>query len=315
MAWVFLTRRHAYKMKKPFRQQGMDFRSIERRRQACIDELRLNRRLAPDVYLAVVPLVVDDAGVLALAGEGDLPAAIPVDWLVKMRRLPRARMLDVMLAAGTARAEHLRAVGRRLGTFFAGARSLRVTGEQWRRTLLRQIDANGRALQAPPASIDRPRVEALTRSQKSFVRTRADLFDDRARHGRIIEAHGDLRPEHVCMLAEPVVIDCIEFSSRLRRRDPAEELAFLGLELERAGAPCLEPALVEGVLAFHPDRPPEALLRFHKCLHACTRAKLALWHLKEARYAAEPKWRERAEAYLALAAKYAPEPASDGCPR
>ncbi|HSK39559.1 MAG TPA: hypothetical protein VK943_07310, partial [Arenibaculum sp.] len=89
MSWVFLTDRHVYKLKKPARSPVLDFSTVDAREANCEAEIRLNRRLAPRVYLGVVPLVVLDGGTLALAGPGR-----PVDWLVRMLRLPMRHRLD-----------------------------------------------------------------------------------------------------------------------------------------------------------------------------------------------------------------------------
>ena len=96
MSWVYLTDRHAYKLKKPVRYDYLDFSTLEARRQNCEDEIRLNRRLAPDVYLAAIPLTVDAEGGLRLDGTGAV-----VDWLVKMRRLPADQMMDRAITART----------------------------------------------------------------------------------------------------------------------------------------------------------------------------------------------------------------------
>jgi aminoglycoside phosphotransferase family enzyme len=90
ISWVFLTDRHAYKLKKPVRYDFLDFSTAERRYRACQDEIRLNRRLAPDVYDDVLPVTRDSRGLLELDGQGQ-----EVDWVVKMRRLPARSALDV----------------------------------------------------------------------------------------------------------------------------------------------------------------------------------------------------------------------------
>ena len=105
-AWVFLLGERAYKLKKPVNVPGMDLSTLDARRLSCAEELRLNRRLAPDVYLDVVPLVRAADATLRVGGEGAI-----VDWLVRMRRLPAALMLDRAIAAGTASAGEAR--GRR----------------------------------------------------------------------------------------------------------------------------------------------------------------------------------------------------------
>jgi aminoglycoside phosphotransferase family enzyme len=106
MSWVFLTESHAYKLKKPVRYDYLDFSTPAARYWDCTEEVRLNRRFAPNVYHGVVPLTVDPQGILQLAGRG-----ATIDWLVHMRRLPAERMLDYAIAHGTVREAEVRQIG------------------------------------------------------------------------------------------------------------------------------------------------------------------------------------------------------------
>src|SRR5574341_2429097 len=108
MSWVFLTDTQAWKLKKPVRLDYLDFSDPEARRRNCEQEVRLNRRLAPEVYLGIAPLILDRQGKMRLEGEGE-----PIDWLVVMRRLPAARLLDRAIADQTVSEADARKVGRR----------------------------------------------------------------------------------------------------------------------------------------------------------------------------------------------------------
>ena len=111
-SWVFLTDRYVYKLKKPLRGTGFDFSTIEARRRNAETEVRLNRRLAPDVYLGVVPLILKAGGNLSIGGKGAI-----TDWLVEMVRLPAERMLDRCLARGDWHYAHIHVLAARLGHF------------------------------------------------------------------------------------------------------------------------------------------------------------------------------------------------------
>jgi aminoglycoside phosphotransferase family enzyme len=115
-SWVLLTDRYAYKLKKPVQGEGFDFRSVDGRRRNAVAELRLNRRLAPDVYLRTVPLTVQTDGRLTLDGRGE-----PVDWLVQMVRLDADRMFDRRLARRDWRYGEIEGLAQRLARFFATA--------------------------------------------------------------------------------------------------------------------------------------------------------------------------------------------------
>jgi aminoglycoside phosphotransferase family enzyme len=127
------------------------------------------------------------------------------------------------------------------------------------------------------------------------------LLEERAAGGRIVEGHGDLRPEHVCLTVPPVIFDCLEFNRDFRIVDPVDELAFLAMECERLGNTGVGPALLATYAQVTGDRPPPALVHFYQALRACLRAKLSIWHTHDLPPGAWGKWQELARAYLAIA--------------
>ncbi|MGA7181138.1 MAG: hypothetical protein WBX11_16350 [Thiobacillaceae bacterium] len=300
MSWVFLTDAHAYKLKKPVRYPYLDFSSVEARRLDSEEELRLNRRLAADVYLDVIPLVLATDGRLSLGGGGE-----PVDWLVKMRRLPAERMLDHLIRSGAVQQAQIRQLSQRLARFYAAAAVQSITPEAYRQYLAERIEENRRELVSPEFGLATDLPKLLTRSQLGFLQTHAALFDSRVQQGRIVEGHGDLRPEHVCLLPEPVVIDCLEFNRRFRILDPADELGYLALECERLHAPEAGRWLLEGYMEASGDAPPVALLHFYQSCRAVLRAKLAIWHLRDDGRHRRNKWVELTRDYLELAQQHA----------
>ena len=141
----------------------------------------------------------------------------------------------------------------------------------------------------------------LDHVQPLILEIGAQRGNERVRAGRVVEGHGDLRPEHVWLGEPPAIIDCLEFSAELRTLDTADELAFLALECERLGAPQLGRALLDAFAEFTGDVPAPALVDFYQAFRACVRANIAIRHLREARYRDDPKWPRRAREYLALA--------------
>lgn len=300
MSWVFLTDTHAWKLKKPVRYAYLDFSTAEARRLDCEEEVRLNRRLAADVYLDVVPLVRDAEGKLSLGGAGQ-----PEDWLVRMRRLPAHRMLDRVLRAGTVTRSEIDRLARRLARFYAAAAAEPVTPAAYRQSLGERIEDNLHALSGPEFGLPPDLPQGLARFQLGFLRENAGLFDRRADEGRIVEGHGDLRPEHVCLLGEPVVIDCLEFNRGFRILDPADELGYLALECERLQASHVGRWLLDGYGEASGDLPPAALLHFYQSCRAVLRAKLALWHLHDDGRHPPGKWIAVARDYLEWAQRHA----------
>ncbi|HEX7417497.1 MAG TPA: hypothetical protein VF315_05515, partial [Steroidobacteraceae bacterium] len=237
-AWVFLTSRYAYKLKKPARHVKMDYRTLAARERGCRDELRLNRRLAARVYLSLVPLVTDH-GALAFGGRGRIE-----DWLVKMRRLPAARMLDVALRRRATRPADIDRVVDVLARFFRRAPADPIDGTRYVARLRQLAHGNYRALRRVGARIRQSLVEDLARAQLALIAREFKALAARGAH--VVEGHGDLRAEHVHLGPPVSVIDCLEFDRDLRLLDPAEEVALLGLEIERLGNLRLARQLLRG---------------------------------------------------------------------
>jgi aminoglycoside phosphotransferase family enzyme len=296
MSWVFLAGRDVYKLKKPVRWDSLDFSTPALRKRDCEEEVRLNRRLARDVYLGTIELTLDLEAGLALAGAGE-----PVDWLVHMRRLPADRMLDALILRGPLSEADVRPAALHLARFYADARPLALAAPEYRSRLARGVSDDLRELGRPEFGLCRSRVHALAAAQLRFLAEKPALFDQRVHEGRIIEGHGDLRPEHICLTPEPAIIDCLEFSAELRMLDPADELAFLLLECERLGSARVGRWFLDAYREVSGDEPPEPLLRFHRTYRALRRATIAAWHLQDPGVADRERWRERARCYLDLA--------------
>jgi aminoglycoside phosphotransferase family enzyme len=296
MSWVFLTDRHAYKLKKPVRFDFLDFSTLEAREQDCREEVRLNRRLAPETYLGVVPLTMSGQGQLRLGGKGTV-----VDWLVKMRRLPSALMLDRVIVAGEADAVVVSKVADLLSRFYAGLAPVALGPSSYIQRFEHEIDEHCRELTMPNYGMPGELVSSITLAQANFLRANAELLCERIRGHRIVEGHGDLRPEHVFVGDPPVVIDCLEFNKQFRILDPAEELAFLWMECAFLGAPEVGEGIWRAYADAIGDAAPGALLSFYRSHRACLRAKLSLWHLKDHDIREPGKWRSRARKYLVLA--------------
>ena len=273
-SYVFLTERHAYKLKKPLRDAFRDFSSLEARRRNCEEEVRLNRRLAPDVYVGVVALT---AGALGLQLEGD---GAPCEWLVKMRRLQRRMMLDVALGESRASAQDIARVIAVLADFYATAQRAPLSEEAYRERLRRAIHDDSAALADARYGLDRALVVRVADAQLAFLERSAELLAPRA--GKLVDGHGDLRPEHVCLSDPPVFIDCLEFDAGLRIVDPADEVAYLALECLFLGEHAIAAQIVEAYRAATADRVDETLIRHYQACRAVTRAKLAAWHLDDA---------------------------------
>jgi len=300
MSWVFLTEHHAYKLKKPVRYSYLDFSTLDARQQACEAEVQLNRRFAPDAYLGTVALTLERSGELQLAGPGEV-----CDWLVKMIRLPAEATLERQIADRRVDESGLRHVIVLLARFYRRAAPVEITPDGYLERFRRDLHENLAALAEPDFALDRALPRAVADAQARFLDHRARLLRERVEAGRIIEAHGDLRPEHIYPGDPPVIMDCLEFNRDLRLLDPVDELAYLALECRRLGAPALGALVFSTYREITGDRPPEPLIDFYAGFRAMLRAKLAIWHLRDEPVDAPDKWRQRCVHYLELAAEHA----------
>lgn len=302
MSWVFLAGDKALKMKKALLTDYLDFSNVQAREVHCREELRLNARLAPGVYEGLMALQWDGQ-CLALHRERALdPRAQVLDWLVLMRRLPAQRMLDTALVAGRVGPEEVDALGRLLAAFYRGAAAAPLApGELTMR--LRQELARHRAVLLPrggaPATVPGA-AEALRRYGEALDH-HAGRLEARVRARRVVDGHGDLRPEHVCLTRPPVIIDALEFSAALRQVDPLDELAFLGLECEALGAPWVGPRLVQACTEALGDETDPVLLALYGASRGLLRARLALAHLLDFEPRTPERWPRLATRYVALA--------------
>ncbi len=296
MAWVFLTERYAYKLKKAVRLSFLDYSTPARRRAAVEAELRLNARLAPWVYLGMVP-VLDDGGRLRLEGAEGTPAA----WLVKMRRLPEAGFLDAAIERGTVTADWLTGAAELLGGFFAAQPAAPLEGGAYVSALRRRVAGDSAAIREAARTGTGQRAHELAVRLDRVIQGQADWLGERGAHR--IDGHGDLRPEHVALGPPPAVIDCVEFERDFRLNDPVEELAFLHLEATRLGAPWVAEPFRCAYAEAAGDHPPPVLTAIYAARRSLLRAKLAIWHIRPD----GTDWAHhhaRAEGYLALGEQF-----------
>jgi uncharacterized protein len=221
-----------YKVKKAVRYSFLDYSTLSKRRRFLQEELRLNRRLAPSIYLAVMPITFDSMG-WQLGGRGK-----PMEYALVMRCLPESRMLPALLDSGQVTEEMMHSLAEVLGDFHSHAeplagceasRHLANVEREWNNNLADLAPLAGRFMDAEG-------LKRLDDFGANFINWNAELFRRRAPQRWIRDVHGDLHCEHVCFAPEGIQIyDCIEFDARLRRGDLASEVAFLLMDLEVHG--------------------------------------------------------------------------------
>ncbi len=268
---VLLLGDRAYKLKKPVRTPFLDFSTREQRLAALQRELRLNRRLAPDVYLGL-------ADVSAVSPDGGPVAGDPAEHVLVMRRMPADRRLATLVRSGADVDEDLRALARLVAAFHAGAdRGPEIAVEGGRDALRARWRANIAELQPFRGTVlDASTVDAIEALAMRFLAGRGPLFADRIAHDRVVDGHGDLIAGDVfCLDDGPRVLDCLEFDDRLRYVDVLDDVAFLAMDLERLGRPDLAERFLDAYVEFSADPAPSSLRHHYIAYRAVVRAKVA----------------------------------------
>ncbi|HWR98115.1 MAG TPA: AAA family ATPase, partial [Candidatus Methanoperedens sp.] len=306
ISWVFIAGDRVYKVKKPVDFGFLDFSTLPRRARACRREVELNRRLAPGLYLGVVPIYASKP--LAPRGFALSPPGRVVEHAVVMRLLPQERLLSSLLARGTAGAAVMRRVARRIAAFHARATP---AAARWRRVAVLEERLRENFRQTVPflgRTVSRGDYLLVWDYNHDFLARQRALLEKRAREGRIRDGHGDLHAEHVWIgRAGVLVYDCIEFSDRLRQGDVAADIAFLYMDLLHHRRPDLATALMHEYLRRTGDWEVRLLVPFYACYRAVVREKVESLQLADPGIAAAAKRAaaRRAAGYFRLARELA----------
>jgi uncharacterized protein len=308
---AFIAGDYVYKIKKPVRFAFLDASSLARRYQLCMDEVRLNRRLAPEVYLGVVPILSRGGELVLGAASGGADASrAAVEWAVRMRRLDDATMLDRMVAEHRVSATQIRAIAARLAAFHRAA----ATNHGWKygaaASIWRLVRGNVGDLALDCADAIAGDLDELERFAHQRIELRWSLLNRRALDGRVCEGHGDLRCEHVSLARDSVtIIDCVEFSEGLRYVDVASDVGFLAMDLDRLGAHALSDELVGAYRETSGDADLPLLIPLYKFHRALVRAKVECLTSRDAAIAPERRLAATGAArrYVALALDFARE--------
>jgi uncharacterized protein len=297
ISWVLIGGSEVFKIKKPVKFSFLDFSTLERRKMFCGEEVRLNRRLSPDVYLGVVP-ITDDDGALAFSGNGKT-----LDYAVRMKKLDREMMMDRLIMRGKLGKEEMAGLASAVADFHAKTEVVR--GEFGSPALvLSQIAdlGNHRESIEKACRLGKWVDDVLSRSEQ-FLKNNEALLRRRVADGHVRDCHGDLHTRNVFFQDGIRIVDCIEFSRDFRCIDVASDIAFMAMDLDYCGREDLSRAFVDAYTERSGDEELEALLPLYKCYRANVRAKIAAieWGMG----GGGEEERQRIDRYTLLAAKYA----------
>jgi hypothetical protein len=301
---LLLGQKHVLKLKKPVDFGFLDYTTIGKRQQACEAEVRLNRRLCPDTYLGVDE-VKDVGGQIMLSGKNGRV----VDYCVRMKRLPEELMLDRLIAKNAVTEKMIDRIADRLSEFHRTALrgpeisrwgSAEEIRRNWEENFTQTEAYVGRTIGAPVYEAIRSWVDRELKEKK-------DLFERRVKEGRVIDGHGDVRCESICVTEDVVrIYDCIEFNDRFRCDDAANEAAFLAMDLDARGRPDLGYYFTEAHSKRAGDEELFRLLPFYRCYRAYVRGKVLSFRLDEMEFSETERESaaRRAGDYFELARRY-----------
>jgi aminoglycoside phosphotransferase family enzyme/predicted kinase len=280
---VFLSEAYAYKIKKPVNLGFLDFSTLEKRRHFCLEEVRLNRRLAPSVYRGVVPITRVGTAV-RLEGAGE-----PIEWAVKMERLPEQATLLERLRRREIGEEQVKALAERVASFHAAADAGPTIAAYGRLDVVaRNARENFEQAQSQVGvTVSRPVFERLQSLTEETLARLGPLIEGRADWGVPRDTHGDLHLDHVYLFPEApppgdlVIIDCIEFNERFRFADPVADMAFVAMDLAFNGRRDLARLFIDGYFQAAEDAEGIHLAPFYSAYRAVVRAKVEAFRLDE----------------------------------
>lgn len=307
ISFIFLAGDSAYKVKKAVDYGFLDFTTLEKRRFYCERELELNRRLAPDVYRAVVP-ITKSSGRYALGGEGTA-----VEYTLWMRRLPEERMLKKIIGTEQFDPAVMDVIAAKVAAFHRRA----ATGGEIDtlgsiETIRHNHEENFVQSRVYIGQTITPYAYRFIRSfAENFLEANREFFASRLKKGRIRDGHGDLHLEHIIVGDDDITIfDCIEFNDRFRCGDVAAEVAFLAMDLDFNGFPAEGERFVRSYVRESGDEGVMKLLDFYRCYYAYVRGKVVSFRLDDPSIPPEEKEaaRKTAARYFDLAYSYAARP-------
>jgi uncharacterized protein len=270
MSVVFLTDEYVYKIKKAVNLGYLDYTTQENRKHLCEQEVKLNRRLSEDIYLGVIPISLEK-GKIVLGGKGK-----PIDYAVKMRKLPADRMMDALLAKNQVTQAMITRVAEKIAEFHARTEtSPDISKFGTIETITFNTEENfNQTVSYIGRTITSEQHQRISKYTRDFLKNKTPLFRKRVSDGKIKDCHGDLHAQHICFVDGLYIFDCIEFNDRFRYVDVAAEVSFLAMDLDHWGHPELARQFVTSYVYRSGDKEIPDLLNFYKCYFAYVRGKV-----------------------------------------
>ena len=302
ISFVFLTKNFVYKVKKAVNFGFLDFSTLEKRRFFCEEELELNRRLCPDMYLEVAP--INKSNITKIKGTGET-----VEYALKMKRMPQEKIMTVLLKENKVDNKTIDGIAKIIAQFHSKAQtnteisqygSLKIVKTNW--------DENfSQTLKFISKTLSQTDFQFIETKINNFMEKNKTLFESRINEDRIRDCHGDIHSGNIFITDKIYIFDAIEFNDRFRYSDVASDVEFLAMDLDFQQRVDLSNYFIEQYMVYSKDQQLTRLLPFYKCYRAYVRGKVISFKLDDPNVTREEKSSatKEAKAYFKLAANYA----------
>jgi aminoglycoside phosphotransferase family enzyme len=299
---LFFTGNHVYKLKKPVDFGFLDFTTLEKRKFFCEQEVLLNKRLSPNIYLGIVK-VTYDGHCISFNGLGEV-----VEYAVKMKQIPEEFLMDRLLREGKVTTNMIEAISEKLAQFYSKAETNdEIKGFAKPDRIKQDTDENFEQTEKYiNLTIEKETYLKIKDKTNEFLKKREDIFYQRINEDRIRDCHGDLRLEHIFLGDEISIFDCIEFNKRFRYTDVAADLAFLAMDLDYHDRNDLNEPLIKTYIKESKDYSIKEIFDFYKCYRAYVRGKVESFRLDDILIPEDEKKKalQRAKKYFNLSLNY-----------
>ncbi len=302
LSYVFVAGEFSFKIKKPNAFPYLHLETLKDRFENINQEFNLNKSLTPGFYLKVIPLLetLDEDFFL----EVEKPNAKIVEWVLKMKTYPRDMCLDKLIEKKKIPQEQLKKAFDKLFLLYDKSRGLDVNPDYFLELFYETIRDVKVFIHQFGNQEKFQFITKIIRHQEEFLLYHSFEIRNRVEKKLIVEGHGDLRPEHVCLMEDPILVDCLEFNKRLRILDPLDEIACLDLECELLGNSDVGTMMLNYYQQLTHDQFDMDLYHFYKIQRALVRAKLCLGHTQDQFVKSKEIWGEKCDDYLKLADSY-----------
>lgn len=298
ISWILLSKDLVYKIKKPVKFSFLDFSTLEKRKLFCEEEVRLNKRLSPEIYLGITS--IRSNGQVGFEGNGKI-----IEYAVKMKRLPEDRRMDGLLTNNKVTPDDIIKIAEIVSDFHKRIDSIEDKKYNSADMVKEQINDLGSFKEViEQAGNKGDNVDSILQKSNEFISKNKELFEKRQIQGRIKDCHGDLHSANIFIEKQGkiVIFDCIEFNKEIRYIDLVCEVAFMAMDLDAFEREDYSKLFIEKYVELSGDNELISLINFYKCYRANVRAKIAAIEYSQK---PNPNAKQKIEKYIELAEKYA----------